>query len=102
MRHLVIDVTDVASMPEKVQLVAEMSSTGEIDILVNSVNMMLHSDFYHMIEKKYDFIMDVNAKSTYFMSQAVGKFMIEKKIKGHILNVTSSSSLCPAWTSYQV
>ena len=46
--------------------------------------------------------MDVNAKCTYFMSRAVGKYIIKKKIKGHILNVTSSSALRPAWTPYQM
>lgn len=100
--YLVIDVTDVNSMPEKVRLAAEMSSTGKIDILVNSAGLVSHSDFYHMTEKEYDSIMDVNAKGTYFMSQAIGKLMIEKKIKGHILNVTSSSALRPAWTPYQM
>ena len=46
--------------------------------------------------------MGINAKGTYFMSQAVSKFMIERKIHGHILNVSSSSSLRPAWTPYQM
>lgn len=100
--YLVIDVTDVSSMPEKVRLAASESSAGKIDILVNSAGLVSHSDFYHMTEKEYDSIMDVNAKGTYFMSQAVGKFMIEKKIRGHILNVTSSSALRPAWTPYQM
>lgn len=100
--YIVIDVTDVDSMPEKVRFAADMSSTGRIDILVNSAGLVSHSDFYHMTEEEYDSIMDVNAKGTYFMSQAVGKMMIEKKIKGHILNVTSSSALRPAWTPYQM
>ena len=100
--YLVIDVTDVDSMPEKVRLAVDMSHTGRIDILINSAGLVSHSDFYHMTEKEYDAIMDVNAKGTYFMSQAVGKYMIEKKIKGHILNVTSSSALRPAWTPYQM
>lgn len=101
-RYLVIDVTDVNSMPEKVRLATNMSSTGEIDILVNSAGLVAHADFLHMTEKEYDSIMDVNAKGTYFMSQIVGKLMIEKKTKGHILNVTSSSALRPAWTPYQM
>lgn len=100
--YLVIDVTDVNSMPEKVRLAAKMSSTGKIDILVNSAGLVSHHDFFYMSEKEYDSIMDVNAKGTYFMSQAVGKYMIENKIKGHILNVTSSSALRPAWTPYQM
>ncbi len=28
--------------------------------------------------------------------------MIDNKIKGHILNILSSSSLRPTWTSYQI
>lgn len=100
--YLVIDVTDVDSMAEKVSLASNKSSSGKIDILVNSAGVVSHSDFFHMTEKEYDLIMDINAKGTYFMSQAVGKFMIEKKIKGHILNITSSSALRPAWTPYQM
>lgn len=100
--YIVIDVTDVNLMPEKVRLAADKSSTGRLDILVNSAGVVSHSDFFHMTEKEYDSIMDINAKGTYFMSQEVGKFMIEKKIKGHILNVTSSSALRPAWTPYQM
>ena len=99
---LVIDVTDVATIPEKVHLAADKSSSGKIDILVNSAGLVAHSDLFHMTEKEYDSIMNVNARGTYFMSQAVGKYMIEKKIKGHILNVTSSSALRPAWTPYQM
>lgn len=100
--YMVIDVTDVDAMAEKVSLVSNKSSSGKIDILVNSAGVVSHSDFFHMTEKEYDLIMDINAKGTYFMSQAVGKYMIEKKIKGHILNITSSSALRPAWTPYQM
>ena len=99
---LVIDVTDISAMPEKVRLAAELSSTGQLDILVNSAGVVSHADFLHMTEAEYDSIMDINAKGTYFMSQAVGKHMIEKKVRGHILNVASSSALRPAWTPYQM
>lgn len=63
---------------------------------------MVHSEFMDLEEAEYDSIMDINAKGTFFMSQAVSKFMIEKNVKGHILNVTSSSALRPAWTPYQM
>ena len=99
---LVIDVTDISAMPEKVRLAAGLSSTGQLDILVNSAGVVSHADFLHMTEAEYDSIMDINAKGTYFMSQAVGKHMIEKKVRGHILNVASSSALRPAWTPYQM
>ena len=43
---------------------------------------MAHKSFEDMTEEEYDKIMDVNAKGTFFMSQAVSKHMIKNKIKG--------------------
>ena len=100
--YIVIDVTDVRSMPEKIKTAAVMFPENRIDILVNSAGVVAHSDFLNMSESEYDSIMDINAKGTFFMSQAVAKYMIENQIKGHILNVTSSSALRPAWTPYQM
>lgn len=89
-------------MPEKVKTAAGMFPENRIDILVNSAGVVSHSDFLDMSEQEYDSIMDINAKGTFFMSQAIAKYMIENRIKGHILNVTSSSALRPAWTPYQM
>lgn len=100
--YIVLDVLDIKSIPDKVRSAAAKFPENRIDILVNSAGLVAHNDFYHITEEEYDNIMDVNAKGTYFMSQAVSQFMIEKKIKGHILNVTSSSALRPAWTPYQM
>ena len=100
--YIVIDVKDVKSMPEKVKTAAAMFPENRIDILVNSAGVVSHSDFLNMSEQEYDSIMDINAKGTFFMSQVTAKYMIENRIKGHILNVTSSSALRPAWTPYQM
>lgn len=89
-------------MPEKVKAAAAMFPENRIDILVNSAGVVSRSDFLDMSESEYDSIMDINAKGTFFMSQAVARYMIENQIKGHILNVTSSSALRPAWTPYQM
>ena len=89
-------------MPDKVNEAAELFPEKKIDILVNSAGVVSHSGFENMTEEEYDSIMNINAKGTYFMSQAVSKFMIAHKIRGHILNVSSSSSLRPAWTPYQM
>ena len=101
-RYLVINVLDVKTMPEKVVEAAHLFPENRIDILVNSAGITNKSSFFDMSEEEYEEIMNINSKGTFFMSQAVGKYMIEKKIKGHILNVTSSSALRPAWTPYQI
>lgn len=101
-RYIVLNVLDVEAMSGKVRSAAALFEENRIDILVNSAGVVVHSEFMDLEEAEYDSIMDINAKGTFFMSQAVSKFMIEKNIKGHILNVTSSSALRPAWTPYQM
>ena len=101
-RHIVIDVTDISLLNRKVREAATLFEEHEIDRLVNSAGLVAHNDFMHMDEVEYDRIMDTNAKGTFFMSQVVSQLMIEKNTKGHILNVTSSSALRPAWTPYQM
>ena len=97
-----IDVRDVSDLPQKVEEATALFKDNKIDILVNSTGVVTKHDFWNTDEKEYDSIMDTNAKSTFFMSQAVGKQMVEKHIQGHILNITSSSALRPAWTPYQM
>ncbi|MBQ8117269.1 MAG: SDR family oxidoreductase [Lachnospiraceae bacterium] len=75
---------------------------GHIDILVNAAGTNSHKDFLEVTEDEYDAVMNVNAKGTFFMSQAIAKYMIENNIKGHILNITSSSALRPAKTPYHM
>lgn len=101
-KGLLIDVRDTEHLPDKVKEAEALFEENRIDILVNSAGVVVKHDFWGIDEKEYDGIMDTNTKGTFFMSQAVGKAMIEKQIKGHILNVTSSSALRPAWTPYQM
>ena len=98
--YIILDVLDVKSMTEKIWGAAAKFPEDKIDILVNSAGLNGQKNFENMTEEEYDAIMDVNVKGTYFMSQIVGQLMIEKKIKGHILNIASSSSLRPASTPY--
>ncbi len=100
--YLVLDVRNITTFPEKIAEASRLFSDGKIDILVNSAGVVVHSTFFDIEEEEYDSIMDTNAKGTYFMCQAMGNYMIQNKIKGHILNVSSSSALRPAWTPYQM
>lgn len=101
-RTITIDISNVSNLPEKVNEAVRLSPTGKIDILVNSAGVNKAQNFLNVNELDYDRIMDINAKGTYFMSQAVAKYMISNGIKGHILNVSSSSAQRPAWTPYEI
>ncbi len=46
--------------------------------------------------------MNLNLKGTYFMCQEIGKYMINKKIKGHILIISSQSALEVPWSPYRL
>jgi len=99
-KSIVINVMEVNNLPQKV--IEAKNIFGKIDILVNSAGLVAKHSFLDMTEEEYDSIMDVNTKGAYFMTQAIAKYMIENKIKGHILNISSSSALRPAWTPYQM
>lgn len=97
---IVINVTEVKSLSSKVSEAA--SVYGRIDILVNSAGAHHTHEFEDMTEEEYDKIMDTNVKGTFFMCQAILEYMIKNKIRGHILNVSSSSALRPAEGPYHM
>nr|WP_294574389.1 SDR family oxidoreductase [uncultured Anaerostipes sp.] len=99
---IVIDINDVNSLENKVKEAVLLSPDKKIDILVNSAGLNKAQSFINVQESDYDRIMNVNAKGTFFMCQAMAKYMISNNIKGHILNVSSSSALRPAWTPYEI
>lgn len=98
--YIVIDMKEVALFASLIKEAAEIY--GRIDILVNSAGINAKHSFFDMTEEEYNQIMDINAKGTFFMCQAVGRYMIENHIKGHILNISSSSALRPASNPYRM
>lgn len=74
----------------------------KVDIFVNNAGVNGGTAFPHTTEEEYDKVLDTNLKGTYFMSQAIINYMIENKIKGNILNVTSSSALRPVNSPYMI
>lgn len=101
-KGLICNVREIDTIPNKVDAAAKMYDENRIDILVNSAGMISKHDFWQTDENDYNSIMETNTKGTFFMCQAVARQMIEKKVKGHILNVSSSSANRPAWTPYQM
>ena len=53
-------------------------------------------------ESLVGFVLNTNLKGVFFLSQAVGRYMKDNKIKGNILNIASSSSLRPATSAYTI
>lgn len=102
-QYMVLDLNEVCILPEKIDSIGKMY--GKIDILVNSAG--IHStramtDFFNTTEEDFNNILDINLKGTYFVSQAIAKYMVNNKIKGHILNISSSTGAEPAWSPYRL
>ncbi len=101
-KTLSLSLDDCSSLQPSFERAVALFDEHRIDILINAAGLHGDWDFNSFNEDEFDRIMDVNVKGTYCISQIVAKHMMDNKIKGHILNIASSSSLRPAWTPYQI
>ncbi|RMF94376.1 MAG: SDR family oxidoreductase [Candidatus Schekmanbacteria bacterium] len=73
-----------------------LNKEGKIDILVNNAGIEEKPEaVYEMSEASWDKIFSVNIKGVFLMTKAVSKIMIDKKIKGKIINISSITSKNP-------
>ena len=99
---LPFDIADIQAIPSKIAEVLTLFPEKRIDILVNSAGTHHSHAFEEMTEEEYDRIMDVNVKGTFFMCQTVCSYMKRNHIKGHVLNLSSSSALRPSTGPYHL
>jgi len=73
-----------------------------VDLLVNNAGTNIPEDFLKVTPVTFDRVFNVNFKSAFFLSQWVVKSMIEHKIKGSIVHISSQASkvYIPAHTAY--
>lgn len=100
--YCTLDLNDVSSLDDKIEFASKLFPDNKIDILINCAGIIDHTPFLQVSEDTFDKVMDTNIKGTFFVCQAVAKQMINKGIKGHILNISSSSAMRPASTPYNI
>ena len=96
---LIADVTDTEKL---ISVVNDYIKDKQIDILVNSAGILDKEPMLGKTPQGYDAVMNTNLKAAYFMCQTIANHMLAKGIKGHILNISSSSSKRPGWGPYQL
>jgi len=81
---------DLSSLEPIDRIVAEGAEFGgRIDILVNNAGIIRRADAIEFTEKDWDDVMNVNLKSTFFLTQAVARGMIADGAGGKIINIAS-------------
>ncbi len=91
------DVTDPAARAETLAAVKERF--GHLNVLVNNAGVApkVRADILAATEESYDWVMGINLKGPYFLTQAVANWMIEQReadarFRGCIINISSISS----------
>ena len=97
-----LDNNKVSKMSESFNRIVNEIDKKKIDILVNNAGIINKTSFWNASEEDFDNVINTNLKGTYFLTKIVAKYMVDNKIEGNILNVSSSSSVRPAITSYQL
>jgi glucose 1-dehydrogenase len=82
---------DVGLKPEVDRTIADVIGRfGQIDVLVNNAGIVRPKNLLEMSEEDFDLVIRTNLKSTFLFTQGVARHMIERGIKGAIVNMSST------------
>lgn len=88
-------VCDVAESTAIDQLVANvLAEHGRIDTLINVAGVNRRKPSLDVTEEDFDFIVDINLKGAFLLSQAVGRHMIKRR-QGSQINISSLNNFRP-------
>ena len=98
---LPLNICDPETFDEKIRE-AESLSGKKPDALVNCAGVEAGKAFGETESDKFDAVIETNLKGTYFFCQAFANYMIENKIEGNILLLSSASAVRPAISPYML
>lgn len=83
---------DLSSSAEAKRVVKDtLDHFGQLDILLNAAGTQIRKPIPDVTDQDFDYLMNVNLKAIYFLSQSAAEAMA-KKHKGKIINITSLAS----------
>ncbi len=72
---------------------AGVKAFGQIDILVNSAGIVALENAETISAAYWHRTIDINLSASFFMAQAVGKYMIDNGVSGNIVNMASQAGV---------
>ena len=84
-----LDVTDQASIDNAVD--ATIQRFGQIDILINNAALFTAAPLVEIDRADYNRVFSINVAGPLFMMQAVARHMIERGVRGRIINMASQA-----------
>ena len=84
-----MDVTDQASIDSAVA--QTIKAFGQIDILINNAAIFTAAPIVEIEREDFNRVFEINVSGTLFTMQAVARHMIERGIKGKIINMASQA-----------
>ncbi len=86
-------VADLSNTKEAINMANRaLEVFGRVDILVNNAGVSFPQSALEVTEEAWDTTMNINLKSLFFITQIIGKGMIEQK-RGKIINISSQAGL---------
>lgn len=85
---------DISLEADRENIIAKaLEKFGTVDVLINNAGVapLERKDMLDITEKDFDYVMDINLKGTYFMTQSVAKIM-QRQGSGYIINTGSISA----------
>jgi len=81
---------DVSKLADGQRFISEaVSQVGGLDILVNNAGVEKRASFWDVTEADYDFVLNVNLKGLFFVTQAMVRYLMQTKRPGKIINLSS-------------
>lgn len=68
---------------------ATVEHYGRIDVVVNNAGVNHSAQFFDITEEDWDWVMGVDLKGTFLLSQAAARVMVDQGISGVIVNLSS-------------
>jgi gluconate 5-dehydrogenase len=85
-----LDVRDQASIARMAE--AALAGYGKVDILVNNAGCNIRKPALEVTWEDWNTILDTNLRGSFFVAQAIGRHMVERRY-GRIINIGSVTSV---------